>query len=534
MYRFFRSFFTRAQKVWALCLLFFIAGTATTPAYSHGYVSMPESRSLLCKMGTNVGCGAIQWEPQSVEGPDGTPRYPVGGPADGTIAAAGSPAWSELNAQTPSRWYKHSLATGLQTFEWTFTANHVARDWRYFITKVGWDASQPLARAAFDPEPFCAYDGGMVRPPLKVTHDCVVPERSGYHIILAVWDVGDTAASFYNAIDVTFSGENAGVDPIDPEEGVPVEVGVLSGAVALRPGDSLATVVFDELGERTEFNLQLTADRDLSGAEASLLLATLINESGDYFSGRKDGEQFVPELGPNPIYATSPIVRIETRATFITPEELELTLSDVPSVLVLNEQIMADLDFTVEVSDESAVSASIYTSGGQLVVAGTRVIDGMQVMSLHLHGAVPGAFTLVVIAQSTDGQRLAQQTVRFEVAEGTDSDDDPIEESCDTADPTADDFPEYSSEATYLGGETVSFQGLVYRAKWWVRGVDPSQSQAFELVSDVLLTYDSARVYQAGDRAIYGDGVFEAKWWTRGTPPGSDPWRYLGEEPNCE
>ena len=129
---------------------------------------------------------------------------------------------------------------------------------------------------------------------------------------------------------------------------------------------------------------------------------------------------------------------------------------------------------------------------------------------------------------------MAQQTARFEIAEGEDSDEDPIKESCDASDPAADDFPEYSSEVTYLGGERVSFQGLIYRAKWWTRGVDPSQSQAFELVSDVLLNYDSARVYEAGDRAIYGDGVFEAKWWTRGTPPGNDPWRYLGEKPSCE
>ena len=72
---------------------------------AHGYVSEPEGRSYLCKLGDNTGCGAVQWEPQSVEGPDGNPRFPIEGPADGTIAAAGSPTWSELNAQTPSRWY---------------------------------------------------------------------------------------------------------------------------------------------------------------------------------------------------------------------------------------------------------------------------------------------------------------------------------------------------------------------------------------------------------------------------------------------
>jgi len=97
---------------------------------AHGYVSEPEGRSYLCKLGDNTGCGAVQWEPQSVEGPDGNPRFPIEGPEDGTIAAAGSPTWSELNAQTPSRWYKHDFAAGYQTFEWTFTANHASRDSR--------------------------------------------------------------------------------------------------------------------------------------------------------------------------------------------------------------------------------------------------------------------------------------------------------------------------------------------------------------------------------------------------------------------
>ena len=80
----------------------------------------------------------------------------------------------------------------------------------------------------------------------------------------------------------------------------------------------------------------------------------------------------------------------------------------------------------------------------------------------------------------------------------------------------------------------MSFNGLVYRAKWWTRGIEPPQSQAFELISDVLLNYDSARVYEAGDRAIYENGVYEAKWWTRGSAPGTDPWRYVGEKPRCE
>ena len=30
------------------------------------------------------------------------------------------------------------------------------------MTKPGWNASQPLSREAFNLDPFCEYDGGMV------------------------------------------------------------------------------------------------------------------------------------------------------------------------------------------------------------------------------------------------------------------------------------------------------------------------------------------------------------------------------------
>ena len=46
----------------------FIAG----PAQAHGYISSPPSRQALCAQGVVTNCGAIQYEPQSVEGPKGS------------------------------------------------------------------------------------------------------------------------------------------------------------------------------------------------------------------------------------------------------------------------------------------------------------------------------------------------------------------------------------------------------------------------------------------------------------------------------
>ena len=177
----------------------------------HGYVESPPSRGFGCRTGLNSGCGSVQFEPQSVEGPDG---WPSGGPADGTLAAAGRANFGELNAQTPTRWGKTAIASGVHVFTWQFRAAHVTRDFRYYITRVGWDQNAPLGTASFDTTPFCVVDGQMVMPANPSSHSCTVPTRSGYHVVLAVWDVGDTPASFYNAIDVTIGG--AGTAPPVP------------------------------------------------------------------------------------------------------------------------------------------------------------------------------------------------------------------------------------------------------------------------------------------------------------------------------
>lgn len=219
-------------------------------AYGHGYVSavengVAEGRVTLCKFAANgtgeknTHCGAIQYEPQSVEGPDG---FPVTGPRDGKIASAESALAAALDEQTADRWVKRPIQAGPQTFEWTFTANHVTKDWKYYITKPNWNPNQPLSRDAFDLNPFCVVEGNMVQPPKRVSHECIVPEREGYQVILAVWDVGDTAASFYNVIDVKFDGNGPVLPDWNP-------AGQIIPSMDLSIGDTVYTRVFDNDGE---------------------------------------------------------------------------------------------------------------------------------------------------------------------------------------------------------------------------------------------------------------------------------------------
>ncbi|MFC7305342.1 lytic polysaccharide monooxygenase [Streptomyces monticola] len=179
---------------------------STGGATGHGYTDSPISRQKLCANGSVTGCGAIQWEPQSVEGPKG---FPASGPADGKICSAGLGQFNELNSPTKpggGAWPTTKLTSGAsQTFRWQFTARHRTTDFKYYVTKNGWNDSQPLTRAALDSAPFFTVPYNSQQPPATLEHTGRLPGgKSGHHVILAVWTIADTGNAFYACSDVTF------------------------------------------------------------------------------------------------------------------------------------------------------------------------------------------------------------------------------------------------------------------------------------------------------------------------------------------
>lgn len=171
-------------------------------ASAHGYTNSPTSRAYHCKLGNATDCGPVQWEPHSVEGPKG---FPEAGPADGKICSAGLEQFAQLDDPRGGSWPATDLSAGQSyDFQWHLTAAHSTTSFRYFVTKDGWDPNQPLTRESLDPEPFLNVDGGGQQPPSDVTHTGDLPNKSGRHLILSVWDIADTANAFYQCADVNF------------------------------------------------------------------------------------------------------------------------------------------------------------------------------------------------------------------------------------------------------------------------------------------------------------------------------------------
>ncbi|MGW0206215.1 lytic polysaccharide monooxygenase auxiliary activity family 9 protein [Streptomyces sp. NPDC003233] len=179
---------------------------STGGASGHGYTDLPISRQKLCANGTVTGCGDIQYEPQSVEGPKG---FPAAGPADGQICNGGLSRFAQLSSPaTPSggAWPTTRVTGGrTYTFRWQFTAQHATTDFRYFVTRQGWNQNHALSRSDLNLTPFLTvpYDGR--RPPATLSHSGTLPTGlSGHQVILAVWTIADTGNAFYACSDVTF------------------------------------------------------------------------------------------------------------------------------------------------------------------------------------------------------------------------------------------------------------------------------------------------------------------------------------------
>lgn len=192
-----------------------VSASMAALAWGHGYTSDPPSRSALCATGEVADCGAISYEPQSVEGPKG---FPAAGPADGSICSAGHAEFAELDDPRGGDWPTTTVDAGAQTFTWTMTAAHSTATFDYYITNDDYDPTQPLTRDMLDLEPIASIEMGGAKPDHTMTHDVTLPERSGRHMILSVWNIADTVNAFYSCVDVDFGGDSGGGEetPTDP------------------------------------------------------------------------------------------------------------------------------------------------------------------------------------------------------------------------------------------------------------------------------------------------------------------------------
>ncbi len=435
--------------------------------FAHGYVSsfsdgVAAGRAALCKYPTsdsnekNSSCGSVQWEPQSVEGPQG---FPEAGPRDGKIASAETALAAALDEQTSDRWVKRPIQAGPQTFEWTFTANHITRDWKYYITQPDWNPNASLTRDAFDLNPFCVIEGNMQQPPKLTSHQCDVPAREGYHVILAVWDVGDTPAAFYNVIDVQFDGESV-VAP-DWNQG-----GQINPTMDLNAGDSVYTRVYDQSGENSSYSTELVITDSTAGQAKnwSYALATKINqEQSKLRAGQKSGDNFTPVYATNPVFlkAGSGLKRVEIGYNIVTPEPVySLTVEGLNNHYMIGSAATT-LDLTLTAESDLNAELTVYNHDREPLASwiGDMQAYYSEYVSLTLSKSEPGHHMLVTRLKDKEGNLVDQQTLNFHLMQ---------DETEVVTPPTTGDydfvFPESMSHYT-AGTKVLAKDGNVYQCK---------------------------------------------------------------------
>lgn len=204
--------------------------SALSTVDAHAHVESPASRQEWCNQRANTDfghqCGAVQYEPQSVEAPSGAP---FGREVGDMVCSGGVPNRPDLdgvdNYNIP--WPSTSVPSG-QDIEitWNYHAPHSTKDWHYYITKPGWTRPKDrgLRKEDFVETPIHKVEGNGFKPEHGLWNQTLPGNKLGGQTgditILAVWEIADTTNSFYSCIDLNVqSGHDHGSQP-DPGQGV--------------------------------------------------------------------------------------------------------------------------------------------------------------------------------------------------------------------------------------------------------------------------------------------------------------------------
>ncbi|MFI1758735.1 lytic polysaccharide monooxygenase [Streptomyces sp. NPDC020571] len=190
---------------------------AAAPAAAHGSMGDPVSRvsqchaegpenpkSAACRAA--VAAGGTQalydWNGIRIGNADGKHRELI---PDGKLCSANDPAFKGMDLARAD-WPATGVSSGSYTFKYRVTAPHKGT-FKVYITKPGYDPSQPLGWGDLDLSAPVATSTDPVASGGFYTFSGTLPERSGKHLLYAVWQRSDSPEAFYSCSDVSFGGD---------------------------------------------------------------------------------------------------------------------------------------------------------------------------------------------------------------------------------------------------------------------------------------------------------------------------------------
>jgi chitin-binding protein len=190
---------------------------AAAPAAAHGSMGDPVSRvsqchaegpenpkSAACRAAVAAGGTQALYDWNGIRIGNAGGRHQELIP-DGKLCSANDPAFQGLDLARAD-WPATGVRGGSYTFKYRVTAPHKGT-FKVYITKPGYDPSQPLGWGDLDLSAPVATATDPVASGGFYTFSGTLPERSGKHLLYAVWQRSDSPEAFYSCSDVTFGGD---------------------------------------------------------------------------------------------------------------------------------------------------------------------------------------------------------------------------------------------------------------------------------------------------------------------------------------
>jgi chitin-binding protein len=198
-----------------------LTALGAAPAVAHGsmgdpvsrvaqcYAEGPESpKSDACKAAVAAGGTQALYDWNGIRIGDASGQHQTLIP-DGKLCSANNEEFKGLDLARAD-WPATSVSSGSYTFKYRVTAPHKGT-FKVYITKSGYDPSQPLAWADLDLEHPVATSTDPVASGGFYTFSGTLPQRSGKQLLYAIWQRSDSPEAFYSCSDVSFGGSgNAG------------------------------------------------------------------------------------------------------------------------------------------------------------------------------------------------------------------------------------------------------------------------------------------------------------------------------------
>ena len=190
-----------------------------------------------------------------------------------------------------------------------------------------------------------------------------------------------------------------------------------------------------------------------------------------------------------------------------------------------------DPDAIIEAGISYALSGSfdpMVASGAVTVSANWHIFRGSELGTLVAgESAELESETIVLTAQDVAAGSVAAPSVEATASNG----ERDAEASVAAAIVTLPAAGEWKSNAVYVAGDRVSYDGGLWEASWWTSAQRPGDPygpwQEIAVDADGRTVWNASRIFDTGDVVVYNGTEYTAKWWTRNQQPGlaNGPWK---------